>query len=82
MNPLLRSQMLNLLRKLYCFVFGHDMYVWQELKPWSRRVCCDHCGGDWGMNDNVQAMIKWDDDLQSLYEWQGIKIRPRTAPKG
>lgn len=65
-------------RKLWCLLIGHKFYVWQELNPWSRRVVCDHCGGDWGMNDDCRAIIPWGSELESLYRSQGILIRRRT----
>ena len=64
-------------RRLWCALIGHRMYVWQELTAHSRRVVCDHCGGDWGMNDDVRAIIPWDAELESLYQSHGIRIRRR-----
>ena len=72
------KQMSLLGRKLWCFLIGHQMYVWQEFHPWSRRVVCDHCGGDWGMNDCVRVMIPWSKELERLYEFHDFKIKERT----
>lgn len=69
---------MRILRQIECFIFGHRYEVWQELTPHSRRVICDHCAGDWGMNDDVQAFIPWCADLESLYRSMGKRIRTRN----
>lgn len=69
--------MTSLLRKLWCWLMGHAYYVHQRFGPGSRRVCCDHCGGDWGMNDHVRACIRWSRELENLYRLQGHNIRER-----
>lgn len=56
-----------MLEKLKCFIFGHQYYVHQELTEDSRRVKCNRCPGDWSMNDRVQCMIPWDDELEAFY---------------
>lgn len=70
-----------MLRKLECWIFGHRYEVWQELTRWSRRVICTHCGSDWGMNDDVQSLIPWGDELEDLYHTMGIRLRPRMTAR-
>lgn len=70
-----------MLRKLQCWIFGHRYEVWQHFGHASRRVVCDCCGGDWGMNDRVQAFIPWCGQLAEMYELMGYKIRPRAAQR-
>lgn len=67
------------LARILCFIFGHRYEVWQVFSATSRRVVCDHCGGDWGMNDHVRAFVPWDGQLAEIYETMGIKIRKRLA---
>jgi hypothetical protein len=66
------------LRKLRCFLIGHDTVVWQHLRPWSRRIVCLDCGGDWGEHD-AHGRVRWTPDMQAMYEAQGIKILPRAS---
>ena len=63
------------MKRLFCFLLDHRYYVWQHFSRISRRVICLRCGGDWGMNDEVRAIIPWDGQLAQLYEMQGHRIR-------
>lgn len=63
--------MAKLLAQFFCLIFGHRYQVAQEFNSYSRRVVCPHCGGDWGMNDEMSAFIPWDEELTSLYQSQG-----------
>lgn len=71
------SNLPSLLQKLWCWIVGHEFYVLQKFSHSSRRICCDRCGGDWGMNDDVQALIPWSSDLESIYRMQGHGILKR-----
>lgn len=71
------SERISLLRRLWCWIVGHQFYVLQEFGPTSRRICCDHCGGDWGMNDAVRAIIPWDSELERMYRMFGHRIKER-----
>lgn len=69
------------LRKLDCALFGHDYEIWQHFSPHARRVICENCGGDWGMNDDVRAFIPWDAELEGMYRLLGKTVRQRpTVP--
>lgn len=65
------------IKLVFCWIFGHDYQVWQHFNHTSRRVVCERCGGDWGMNDSVRAFVPWSGELAEIYEMQGKKIRPR-----
>lgn len=67
----------QLLSRIWCWITGHDYYVLQEFKPWSRRICCDRCGGDWGMNDDCRVVIPWSKELERMYEMMGHRILKR-----
>lgn len=64
----------RLLAKLTCLVFGHRYEVAQHFCPWSRRVICRECRGDWGMNDDVRAFIPWSAELEGMYRLLGKRI--------
>jgi len=57
--------------RLICFIFGHRYQVVQEFSHYSRRVVCPDCRSDWGMNDDVRAIIPWSDELREMYESMG-----------
>lgn len=42
-------------RHLWCWLVGHRLIVWQEFSSYARRIKCEHCGGDWAMNDRERA---------------------------
>lgn len=53
--------------KLNCLFRFHDIRVVQELSPMARKCFCRRCGGYFAMNDEFQAFIRWDGDLEHLY---------------
>ncbi len=61
-------------RRILCAIFGHQLYVYQEFEHYSRRVKCRSCDGDWGMNDNAPAFIKWDSELEEMHKMLGRRI--------
>jgi len=63
-----------MLKRITCFLKGHKYKVLQKFSKTSRRIICTRCGGDWGMNDNVQAVVKWDSELEEMYEVMGHTI--------
>lgn len=67
----------QLLKRLWCWLSGHDYYVLQRFSSYSRRVCCDRCGGDWAMNDEVRAIIPWSKEIEDIYRVQGHGILKR-----
>ena len=71
----------QMLARLYCWVFGHRMEVWQHFSHYSRRVICERCGGDWAMNDEVRAIVPWSGEFAQMYEMFGHPIRKRPAPQ-
>jgi len=62
-------------RRLWCWLMGHRLIVWQEFSSYARRIKCEHCGGDWAMNDKERAFLPWDASFAELYEMLGHKIR-------
>lgn len=56
------------MNKFLCFMFGgHKYRVVQHFSHTSRRIKCDRCKGDWGMNDSVQAFLPWDSEMEEMY---------------
>lgn len=76
-NMTSKKRLYRLLRRVDCWLFGHDLYVLQHFGRGSRRICCDHCGGDWGMHDGMRAVIPWSGELAEMYELMGYRIRER-----
>lgn len=66
-----------LLRRWDCALFGHDYEVWQQFTPYSRRIYCENCQRDWGMNDDVQCVVPWDAEIEDMYRTLGFVVRPR-----
>lgn len=63
------------LKHFMCFIFGgHKYRIVQHFSRTSRRVKCDRCKGDWGMNDDVQAFLPWDTEIEEMYSSFGNKI--------
>lgn len=58
---------MNYLKAIKCLLCGHNYRVVQRFSETVRRVKCDCCGGDWGMNDNVRILLAWDSELEELH---------------
>lgn len=65
------------LRRLFCFLLGHEFFVVQRFSPQSRRVGCHNCDGDWGMNDDARALVRWGPEFEAMYRERGHDIKPR-----
>jgi hypothetical protein len=67
------------MKRLYCWLFGHRYEVWQHFHAGSRRVICNHCGGDFGMHDETRSFVRWDSQLEDMYTLMGYRIRKRPG---
>ncbi len=50
-----------------CWLWGHDYKIVQHLTPQARKLRCRRCGKYFAMNDEFQALLEWDADLEALY---------------
>lgn len=46
-----------------CRLFGHDYKLLRKISPTIRELKCGRCKQEFGMNDNVQALLPLDDEL-------------------
>lgn len=68
------------MKRLYCYLFGHKLEVWQRFTPQCRRIICMRCGGDWGFHDGVGVAVPWDNDLEDFHSHDGrVPIYPLPA---
>lgn len=60
-----------MIEKLYlavvCLVFSHDFRVVQVFSEHIRKLRCDRCGGYFGMNDQVQCVLPWDEEFEKFH---------------
>ena len=63
------------MKRWICWVLGHRFYRVKELTSWSRKIGCRRCGRCFGMNDDVRAIIPWDDELEAMYKTIGIDTK-------
>lgn len=54
----------------------HQLYVVQEFYPDMRRVVCQSCGGDWMMNDRLQAMLDWNQEFEDCVKLSVPVVKP------
>lgn len=66
--------MMAILKQIFCFLTTHKYRVVQYFSAQSRRVYCDRCHSDWGMNDDARALIPWDWELAQMYRNHGHRI--------
>jgi len=66
--------MTTLADRMACLIMGHSYFLVQEFGPRSRRVQCERCDGDWAMNDDLRALVRWDDDFRRVYEILGYRV--------
>lgn len=60
--------------RLLCFLLGHQYRIIQEFSYATRRVGCERCRREWGMNDNVGAFLPWDGEFAEFYHKRGHHI--------
>jgi|GEM_PF-1144638 len=70
-----------MLARLWCWLAGHKIYVLQEFSAFSRRICCKRCPGDWAQNDDVRAVIPWNDEVADIHRRHGHQVLQRTAKR-
>lgn len=54
------------MKKLLCWLGGHDYYEIERYSPTMRKLGCRRCPGKWGMQDQARTVIEWDADLEEL----------------
>jgi hypothetical protein len=52
---------------LICLIRCHDFKIVQELSRYARKLHCPRCGKYFAMNDEFQALLEWDSELEALY---------------
>jgi hypothetical protein len=53
---------------LLCLLLGHKYAIVRRYSATQRRVCCERCGNQWAMNDEVQGLLTWDGEFAELYK--------------
>ncbi len=62
---------MNIFQRIKCF-FGHHKYFLIFIIDYeNRKIGCRCCKKLWGMNDNVQLIVEWDNDLENMYRIAG-----------
>jgi hypothetical protein len=64
------------LKRIACWLDGHRFREHQRFSPYSCRVVCDKCGGDWAMNDDARVACEWSSEFDKFYAERGHVIRP------
>jgi hypothetical protein len=68
-----------MIKRLICTILGHKYRLQRVFSAYSRQVGCSRCGREWGMNDNVRALVPWDGELEQMYrdfgQWPGLPER-------
>ena len=41
------------------FGYRHDLRVIEKVSPYTEKLTCDKCGGFWGINYDVRAILRW-----------------------
>jgi hypothetical protein len=59
------------IKQIKCYFGYHKYYLVLKLTPWSRKIACKNCCKCFGMNDDTQSVIPWDDELEDLYKIMG-----------
>ena len=67
---------------IICLLLGHKYQVVQRFNKTNRRVRCTRCNKDWGMNDSTQSLVKWDSELEEMYQRQGHTIKQPSFKLG
>lgn len=61
------------MKRLLCFIFGHNLRVLKAFSFKSRCVMCRRCRYIWAMNDENRALLPWNGEFAELYKWSPFK---------
>ena len=51
-----------------CYLFGHDYKFLKKISPTITVLKCNCCNQEFGMNENVSALLPLDDELRDCHE--------------
>ena len=58
---------------LKCYLFGHKIVLQKQVTPTTKKIACTCCGRVWGMNDDLQTIVPWTEELQLHHDIQELK---------
>lgn len=65
-----------LVRFVFCKLLNcHDFFLVQNFTSYSRRIGCYRCKQTFGMNDDVRAVLPWDNDFANMYRTLGHTVK-------
>ena len=56
----------KLLKKIKCWVFGHQYRLEKKYSNNVQKLNCKRCGEKFGINHDVRAVLPWDQELEDL----------------
>ena len=59
--------MKRLLRRLVCWLIGHELWEVEVLSERSSRVRCNACPGQWIYNRECDAWLPWTPEIEEFY---------------
>jgi hypothetical protein len=60
-------QLKERMKRLVCLLLGHKYYLVRVLTDNGKLIGCKRCGKFYGVNDDVRAILPFDEDLCNLY---------------
>lgn len=57
------------LKKLICFIFGHQYRLLRKISDTTREIKCKRCKAEFGMNDDCKVVLPMDDDLRQAHKY-------------
>lgn len=56
------------MKKIICFIFGHNYYMTEKWSNTARRVGCKRCNGDWAMHDPTKSLVEMNGEFADMYK--------------
>lgn len=56
------------MKKLICKIFGHKYTLLRRISPTIRELKCTRCNSEFGMNDELMAVLPMDFDLKHAHD--------------
>lgn len=63
--------MLQLLRDLYCYLFGHSFHLSRYINKDVQKIHCCRCDRQFVIHHKFKMVIEWDSEFESLYSIDG-----------
>ena len=61
----------NMLKRMFCSLFGHDVRVVRVMNSQAQKLHCDRCNRDYAIHFPTRSFVRWDKTFDEFYAEDG-----------